>query len=634
VCGIFGILNLHDQRLLDEMRFSSALAMLRHRGPDAQKYRIVDGYAILGHTRLAIIDLSRESDQPFGANGQYWMVYNGEVFNYMELRQELEKSGVRFHTSGDTEVVLQSYIRWGAECLHRFNGMWALAIYDTEQRTLFCARDRFGIKPFNYVIDNGQFLFASEIKAILAYRPELAKPDYNAIANYCRTSVGAQNEQTWFRNIKRLLPGHSLTIRNGQIEIKRYWSYPSTIDRSLSFDDARVQYAELFKDAVSLRMRSDVPLGLTLSSGIDSTSIAYAMNSADKAPHHSFTSAFPDGVKIDDSIYANGGVIDESIIAGQVANDLGFQSHIVITSPSDVVGTLSRAIWHLESGHSSPAIIPLMQLMAVASSEVKVLLEGQGADELLGGYILNAIIPTAIDLILKGHIKDALDELNYYRETYKLSYAIKMTLREISNNFDFFIKAYQWKEGINNVFGPLLCGHKRTKDYITTNREGTRGFLACSLLRQHSGGLVNLLHYGDAISMAHSLEARLPFMDYRLVEFVWRLPPEYKVSKGKGKVLHREAMRGLVPDYILDQKRKYGYVTPVSQWFRDNRIDDNALIGILLSKRCLERGLFDKKGLENIITVHRDRKKDHGPLLFRLLSTEIWFRKFIDNPQL
>jgi len=631
MCGIFGIFGIDAALSCDVYRFSSALSAISHRGPDARGVKRLGERAMFGHVRLSIIDLSEENNQPFSILDRYHVIYNGEIFNYIELRHELEKQGAIFRTSGDTEVLLYAYAFWGEACVSHFNGMWAFAIYDTEKDMLFCSRDRFGIKPFNYTISKGRFIFASEIKAILSYQPDLVIPNYNAISNYCRTSVGAQSEHTWFKDIYRLQPGHNLTIIDGKINITRYWHYPDRTSYARNFLEAKEEYRELFRDAIRLRLRSDVPIGLTLSSGIDSNSIAYVLHDLERAEHHSYTSTFgEDRVMLDASLYRDAHSVDESEVASIVSKELGFKYYAVDVDLSSMLPILSQAIWYLECGHSSPAVVPLMRLMQRASSQVRVMLEGQGADELLGGYIVNVIFPTFLDLIIEGKFSEAFRAIRCYSETYQISYAAKMFLRELSNNITFLTRVYQWKHGISRLFGPLLQDYQRETDYMDLRDEEGLGFLNRTLLRQHSGGLINLLHYGDALSMAHGVENRLPFMDYRLVEFVWRLPPDFKVNSGIGKYIHREAMRGIVPDHILDQKRKYGYVTPISQWFK-KKDDQYSPVNILMSRRCLDRGIFDKKGVKNLLSQHISGKQDYSLLLFRFLSTELWFRQFIDG---
>ncbi|MGL3820768.1 asparagine synthase (glutamine-hydrolyzing) [Sphingopyxis sp. R3-92] len=634
MCGIFGIVDLGGGRPIDEGRFREGLEKLAHRGPDGRRsQRVVDG-VMFGHARLSIIDLSDESNQPFQISDRYWLTYNGEIFNYLELRAELEALGIAFQTNGDTEVLLRAYIQWGDDCVSRFNGMWAFAIYDCVERTIFASRDRFGIKPFNYSLHNGQLLFASEIKSLLHYAPALVEPDYGVIANYCRTSVGAQHEQSWFRDVRRLQPGHNLTIdANGALRVWRYWDYP-TGRSGLDFDEARRQYGELFEDAVRLRMRSDVPLGITLSSGVDSNSIASVMQVIDPAPHHSFTARFDseEGLVQDGAIYQDSTRrIDESIGACETAERLGLDAHIIDTDYSDFIGRLGQIVYHLESGNSSPAVIPLMQLLQEARKRLTVVLDGQGADELLAGYISAVIWPAERDLIASGRWGKAWRGLRQYLKTYTLRSLILLVARQASNDLPWISRLQQRLQGFDGIYGPRLREHPPMADFPTLEPVAGEGALARRLREQHSGGLVNLLHYGDAISMANSLEARMPFLDHRLVEFVWPLPGDFKAELGVGKYIHRQAMRGLVDDAILDETIKYGFTTPIGRQFRKSYAPGTGPLDILCSDRCLARGLFDAQGLRARIEDHRSGRSDHGTLLFRLLSVELWFRIFIDG---
>jgi asparagine synthase (glutamine-hydrolysing) len=633
MCGIFGIVDLAARPKIDDAVLFSALGAMRHRGPDATDWRRISGTVVLGHARLSIIDLSASSNQPMIADDRYWLVFNGEIFNYVELRAELQALGVEFRTSGDSEVLLRAYIEWGERCVERFNGMWAFAIYDIVERTLFCSRDRYGEKPFNYAVRDGRFIFASEIKSLLACFPGLAEPDMEVIENYCRTSVGAQQSRTWFREVRRLQPGHNLTLRDSKLTTRRYWAYPFETNNRITFDEAREEYRRLFTDAVRIRMRSDVPLGVTLSAGIDSNSIAYSMQRLNPVPHHCFTSRFlGEGLVMDGSIYADGGrQIDESVTARKVTTALGLIPHVIETDYSSFVGDLSKIVWHLESGNSSPAVFPLMQLLFQARKHVTVVMDGQGADELLGGYVANIIWQGVIDSLAAGRFSEAWDSLREYGRTYKLPYSIKMMLRALSNQIPMLSKTYEATSGIGAAFGPALRGGTRILDYPDLDDKRGAGWVSEALRRQHTGGLVNLLHYGDAISMANSLESRMPFLDHRLVEFVWRLPASFKLRNGVGKYIHREAMRGIVPDWILNNKVKFGFNSPLAKQFRKGGAGPDDPASVLSSELCLQRGLFDRRGLSALITAHQTGKRDHGPLLFRMLSTELWFRTFIDR---
>ena len=290
MCGIAGIFNLEDNIIIDFKSFITSMSTMKHRGPDSEAIKVINQNLIFGHLRLSIIDLNEISNQPLQIDNKYWIVFNGEIYNYIELKEELKLLGYTFITKGDTEVLLKSYQEWGEQCVTKFNGMWAFAIFDVSKNKLFCSRDRFGVKPFNYAIVNNQLIFSSEIKFIINYFPNLKKPNYNIIANYCRTSIGAQIKETWFENILRLQPAHNLIVENGTIRIYRYWDYPKIINKKISFNDAIFEYKKIFTNSVDIRMRSDVPVGFTLSSGIDSTSLVCKVNNSENL--NTYTAAF------------------------------------------------------------------------------------------------------------------------------------------------------------------------------------------------------------------------------------------------------------------------------------------------------------------------------------------------------
>jgi asparagine synthase (glutamine-hydrolysing) len=409
MCGIFGIINSFDVKI-DKHLFESSAKLMHHRGPNAYGQWGIDNHLELGHLRLSIVDLKSESNQPFFSScKQFVIVFNGEIYNYVELRDELQNIGYSFNTEGDTEVLLTSYIEWGESCVSKFNGDWAFAIYDLAKEKLFCSRDRFGVKPFNYAVFDGSLIFSSEIKSILNYHSSLKQPNFNVISNFCRTSVGAQHEETWFKDIFRLPPAFNLIYCKGEIKKYRYWSYPTETNYKISFEDAKNTYKELFVDAVKLRMRSDVSVGTTLSSGIDSNSIVFSLRSFHKDNHHTFTSCFDssDFDKLETKVYASENLkIDESVIVKKHTKDLGLTAHFIESSYDSFVFDLKRIIWHLESGHSSTAILPLMQVMEYAKDYVTVVLEGQGADEMLG-YQQKHFISSLIGNLRRFHFSDA-----------------------------------------------------------------------------------------------------------------------------------------------------------------------------------------------------------------------------------
>lgn len=629
MCGIFGIITKSELKIIDKIKTKESASLMLHRGPDAYGQWGIENKIELAHLRLSIIDLKPESNQPFFSDcGNFVIVFNGEIYNYLEIKQQLLSIGHTFRTNSDTEVLLNAYIEWGDKCVSIFNGDWAFAVYNIKENTLFCSRDRFGVKPFNYSIINESFIFSSEIKSIINYFPQLKKVNYNVIANFCRNSIGAQIEETWFDGVFRLMPAHNLTWKDGEIKIERYWDYPKHINNNLKFDDAAEKYKELFFDAVKLRMRSDVPIGTTLSSGIDSSSIVSVLRKFYNEEHETFTAVY--NSKNYDSLEKNGYStnieIDEKTHVKKLATELNLKSHIFDVQQTHFCEDLSDLIYYLESGHGSPATIPLSKIFLNAKNHIKVVMEGQGADELLSGYVSNTFPSLIWELLKGGKIFQIWKEYLEFRKTYSLSYSLKLFFRLLNN--DKLERLYQWKNGIDKVFGPKLKSFSRIKDYPFEPLGFDEHFNE-ELYKSHIGVLVNLLHYGDAISMSKSIESRLPFIDIKLVEFSFQLPYNYKYKNGLGKYIHRVAMKNIVPKYILENPVKFGFNTPLSQHFESLDSEANK---ILLSEKCLDRGIYNTMGLKALIDEHIVKSKNNSTMLFRLLSVELWFRKFIDIP--
>lgn len=625
MCGIAGIINIVNSQKINIDRFESSLLKMKHRGPDSYAVKLINENVILGHLRLSIIDLTDNSNQPFNIGDNLWVVFNGEIYNYIELREELITLGHEFRTKGDTEVLLKSYQQWGEDCVKKFNGMWSFVIYDINLNKIFCSRDRFGVKPFNYSVINNQFIFSSEIKTIINYFPNLKKPNYNVIANFCRTSIGAQIKETWFEDVFRLEPSHNLIIQNGQLKIYKYWEYPKIVINNKSFTDSCELYKKLFIDAVNIRMRSDVPVGFTLSSGIDSTSLVCSLSNSNNIK--TYTAAFNSSLfkRSEKRNFKSDVEIDESSIVFKLAKDYRLDSKIINIDYNDYSNKLKNIIYYLESGHGSPAVYPLFQVLDIAKKDIKVVMEGQGADELLGGYISSVSPVYFFELILNFKFIKALQFYKYFSKNYSLKSTLMLFIR--NKNFSLFNKIYSVLSNTNSLYIGKLKKFNYIKDYPNEPKRFNNS-LNEFLYKAHTGGLVNLLHYGDAISMAHSIESRLPFMDYRLVEFVFTLPSEFKIHKTYGKYIHRKAMKDIVPNYILDNPLKFGFDSPLSNIFSAN--GENTPEDILLSDKCINRGLFSKKVLLNMFYDQRTGKRDNSRILYRLLSVELWFRQFID----
>ncbi len=628
MCGIFGVVNNENIRIRKEAVKKSALLM-QHRGPDAFDQWGIKDKIELAHLRLAIIDLNIESQQPFFSSCKnYVLVFNGEIFNYLELKKELEVEGYEFRTSSDTEVLLIAYLHWGENCVNKFNGDWAFSIYNIEKNKLFCSRDRFGVKPFNYSLVNNQLIFSSEIKSIVNYDETLEEPNLNVILNFCKNSLGAQIEDTWFQGVKRLLPAHNLVWENGVVEIYKYWEYPVETMKKTRYKEAKLRYTELFENAVKIRLRSDVPVGTTLSSGIDSSSIVSVIHKLNYDKHKTFTAHFNEGEydSGEKSLYATDVKINESVLVKKVEERLNLDSHFIEIKEGDFIKGLSKNIYHLESGHSSPATIAVSEIFDEAKKHVTVVLEGQGADELLAGYTYNLFPHLVFAELKKLKLKKIFSEFQLFRKDYSLFYTLKLFLRTM--NYSLVEKLYHELNGINKVFSKsVIKTYQRINDYPIENVSFDQNFNK-ALYKSHTGGLVNLLHYGDAISMSKSLESRNPFLDYKLVEYAFKLPYAFKYNNGLGKKIHRDSMKNIVPDFILNNTIKFGFNTPLSQQFKKIDSDSNKL---LLSARTIERGIFSEKGLKKLINNHINNKRNNSTLLFRLLSVELWFREFIDK---
>lgn len=613
MCGIAGLFQMADAGPVSAGSLERMIATMPHRGPDASGARVVAPGVGLGHVRLSILDLRPESNQPFEIDGgDYTVTFNGEIYNFVELREELEALGHRFRTRSDTEVLLVAYKEWGEAAVQRFNGMWAFAIYDRRRDLLFCSRDRFGVKPFNYALHEGRFVFASEVKAMLAVAPGLARPAWAPISLSLRNHVGEQLEDTFFAGVKRLRPAHNLIVTRDGVELRRYWDYPRDSLGDIGMEEAAERVRELLVDAIRLRLRSDVPVAMTLSGGVDSCAIACLLRSFHDAPFESYTAAYP------------GEPFDEAPVAEKLADSLRMKPHLVPALAGEFLPTLRQIVRHVESATYSPAVMPLWNIMREMRRNVTVALEGQGADELFGGYVDMNFPPLLADLLGSGRLSAAAAALRAQSRNVGWSSTLLWCVRDVAPWTHGVLRRLRGDEKVY-IGGlakaapvpPLPEDRPRFADHLTT-----------ALYEQHRGTLVALLHYGDAISMAHSIESRLPFMDYRLVELGFRLPGALKMRDGFGKKVLREAVRRDVPAEILAPRRKLAFQTPVSRWIRE--APEKTAYPVLRSERCRQRGIFDPKRLEEALARHISGSVDLGNHIFRWIMTELWFQEFID----
>jgi asparagine synthase (glutamine-hydrolysing) len=659
MCGIAGLYN-RDGCPVDLGLLEAMTQALAHRGPDGEGYvllapggrekavpvtgRLSDSvasrahrYAVgLGHRRLAIIDPSPLGHQPMASeDGDAWITYNGEIYNYRELRAELIRKGRRFRSGSDTEVILQAYGEWGDECLSRLNGMFAFALWDGRRDRLFCARDRFGIKPFYYRLDGDRVLFASEIKALLqdaSYRPA---PDDRAVYDYLVDARQDHTEGTFFKGIRQLQPGHVLVAQDGGLTVAPWWEFSRCLGGRhasvpQSDGEAAAEFREWFEDAVRLHLRSDVPVGSCLSGGLDSSSIvcmAHALLASPPADRQAGSAG--GGLQTFSSCFEEA-AFDERPYLRAVVERVGANSHEVFPDGRALFDDLPRVLWHQEEPFAGMSILAQWAVMrAAGGAGVKVVLDGQGADELCLGYPGHFGSRLA-DLVRSGRWTAAGREWAGWR---RVQGGLQPTATA------GFVRGLV-PEGAARWLRARVQGHESwlAPDFSSACRDrGTRTG------RRHSNGLTAveahmarsvvqdlpaLLHYEDRNSMAFSVEARLPFLDHRLVEWLARLPPEHKIRNGMTKIVMRDAMAGLLPEIVRQRTDKMGFVVPQDQWLRVTLRPQ--IETLLASERLRARPYWRAPVLRERYRMYCEGRASIGPAVWRWVNLENWLRRFCD----
>ena len=602
MCGILGI---YDSSSINKSRFTESLSKLYHRGPDNHGEKEINKNLFFGHTRLSIIDLDSLSNQPFFEDENYILTFNGEIFNYLEIKEELKLEGCVFKTNGDTQVLLKSYIFWGEKCVEKFNGMWAFAIYDKIKNQIFCSRDRYGIKPFYYTFNKGNFIFSSTINSIITYDEKIKKPNQKIINEFLYRGFNAQFEETWFENIYKLKPGYNLIFNFKSIKLKCY--YKKRFKRSKEkFNESKNKVRELIESSIDLRLRSDVEIASTLTSGIDSNTItAITLNKIDKYLKTFTAYSKKESFSVNDKKDFNSEVdLDESISSKYFKNKNIIFNQLEVKNDS-YLKELQDAIYFLESGHASPAIVPIRQIYReVNSQNVKVLFEGQGADEVFGGYITDLFFPKLWDEIKR--FKNVITSNKLFFQTYSFKQVLIRGFN-LFKTFNFFISA--------KIFFSKTFVSKEFKLLKPIN------FLNI-LDYQQSEILPNLLHYGDSLSMSYSVEVRLPFLDYRIVDYVNSLPMSFKVQNHIGKYILRESVKDILPNEIYNSKNKIGFAVPI-----DTIIKNSAEIKSILYSSLGEE-YFDQNKLNRLLDRYFDSNFNNPNFIFKILTIKIWFNTF------
>src|SRR5882672_1313036 len=633
MCGICGIaIPKQLNRQVSESRLVAMRDSLTHRGPDDAGLYLGAGVG-LGHRRLSIVDLSGGRQPMANEDRRVWIVFNGEIYNHRDLRPELEERGHQYRTVSDTETIVHLYEERGARAVECLSGMFAFAIWDSARRELLLARDRLGIKPLYYALDgDGTLYFASEIKALIEARAGAPEINYSALPDYLANHAPS-GEETLFSGFKRLLPGHTLMWRDGRIEVRKYWdlSFAQNGHPALSDRGAIEQWTALFREAVRSHLMADVPLGVFLSGGIDSSAIAAVMSGMAREPIKTFSVGFAEREA------------NELEYARMVARAFNTDHHEVIVSPDDFFAVMPRLIWHEDEPLGHLASVPLYFVSELAARHVKVVLTGEGSDELMAGYYRHWKTVYNLSLgaryygwtpeALRRAARDGIDRLPIGSALrHRLSRTFLSRTPDVESlyldNFAVFSREQQLR-----LLTPEAQGRAGALDpYATTRRRLAQSDATTTLNRLLYADTKTYLHEllmkQDQMSMAASLESRVPFLDHRLVEFTARLPERMKLRRLTTKYVLRRSMKGVLPKPILTRS-KMGFPTPVGAWFRGayrSVIDEYAL-----SARSRDRGVFDPAFVRNLVAEHQSGARDHSQRLWSLVNFEMWARQFIDG---
>lgn len=629
MCGLVGILggsfeeNLHHIEIMKDA--------IIHRGPDGDG-TYVDSAKLpvfLGHRRLAIIDPAHGKQPLSSADGAVTIVFNGAIYNYLELHSELIDRGHALQSYSDTEVLLYAYLEWGETCVSKLNGMFAFAIWDKRRQLLFCARDRVGIKPFYYYHQNNKLVFASEIKAILTAEKIKREVEHEALQDYL-TFQFCLGEKTLFKNIKKLEPGHLLIAKiDGDrinIKLKQYWDvvYKTNEQQDESYFSDNL--AVLLTDSLRQHLRSDVPLGAHLSGGLDSSAMVCLTRSILKNhPLKTFTGSFKEGAKFNETAHAKA-----------LATYVGADYHEIFIPSHEFAQILPKLIYHMDEPAAGPGLIPQYYVAKLAAQHVKVVLGGQGGDELYVGYARYLI--AYLEKCLSGAIDDTNSEYGAHAlaalaDNLSLLKSYKPIMQYFFQDDLFgaddrrYFKLLDRSQGMRQFFDPQIFKDYSTFDSFKKifNRQGLDGYINQMTYFDFKASLPALLHVDDRTSMAASIESRVPLLDHRLVEFMACVPAHIKFANGKTKHLFKEAIKKVVPDFILQRKDKMGFPVPLHQWLQSSAKDFVA--DILFSQRARERGIYNIDHIEKAYETQSEFCRS----TWGLLCIELWHRIYIDG---
>jgi len=631
MCGIAGFLT--RERSGDpgqKRRIVRAMTdIISHRGPDDDGF-FCDGSIAFGHRRLSIIDLSSGKQPMFNETGELAIIFNGEIYNHADLRPELEAAGHIYRSYCDTETILHAYEQYGPDCVTRFRGMFAFAIWDLRTGNLFCARDRLGIKPLYYFFDGGVFAFGSEIKALLEHPSISARLDPIQLPEYLSFGY-LSGEETLFQGIRKLMPGHTLTISSGRFtpEIRQYWQIPTTQDASQRSDAEWIaECRELLEQSVRLRLMSDVPLGMFLSGGLDSSAIAALMQRMVSEPVKTFAVGYKEAE------------FSELDYARQVAQQIGTDHHEITLGMDEFFNTLPNLIWHEDEPISWPSSVSLYHVSELASRTVKVVLTGEGSDELFAGYgryryqVMSqrqmraySAVPEPLRNLVRNQI--AVSPLLGANLRRKLKHTVLGRTDSLQSLYlENFYGAFSAKD-VESLLGPSTQPGAAYSNF-TRHFDSVPGlsYLERLLYADKKTYLVELLMKQDQMSMAASIESRVPFLDHQFVEFASQIPSHLKLRGKTGKYILKEAVGDLLPPSIIHRK-KMGFPTPLKQWL----VEPSAapLYDFLLESNSLLADQMDRPALSSLLTRHRNGSEDATDRIWNLLNLQLWGDVFLNG---
>ncbi len=627
MCGFVGLINKINSKI-DPQLLKLMADTLSHRGPDDEG-SFIDNNIGFYHKRLSIIDLS-SGHQPMSF-GNYTLVYNGEIYNYIELREELKSKGHKFVTQSDTEVIIRMYDEYGVDSINLLNGMFAFLLYDKKEQKIIAARDHFGIKPLYYYYDDDRLVFASEIKAILKHNKIIAEPDYESIHEYL-TFQYVLNDKTLFKSIFKVLPGHYgvYDLKSKNFNQKKYWHPSFKVDTYHTEEYFIYMLRNLLENTIDIQLRSDVSVGTYLSGGFDSSIVTMLASKKYNGKLKTFTGAFTgEGEKFNETKYSR-----------KVAGVCNAEIFEIFPTENDFIDLLPKLIYYLDEPAAGPGMFPQYMVSKLASENVKVVLGGQGGDEIFGGYARYVI--AYLEQAIKGTIYETNEEGEHIVSlnsilpnlSYLKNYIPMIKEFNKSGMFENMDKRYfrliDRKNGDEELFSSTFnnnyCkNHIYEKFEKIFNNPDTLSYYNKMTHFDMTSSLPALLHVEDRMSMAASIESRVPFLDKRIVDLIISMPARMKFKGAEMKYILKKSIADILPETIFYRKDKMGFPVPLHLWAKNNT--SNFIKDILLSKACVERGIYNTNKVDKLITSERV----FGRKLWGILCLELWFQTFIDK---